>query len=117
VRFLIDECCARALAEALTGAGHDVAVAQADHQGVADRDLASLAIEDDRILVSEDYDFGELAVREGMAIPGVILVSIAAPRAAEKAARLVWLVETDGDRLSDHLTILYADDVRRRRLR
>lgn len=117
MKFLIDECCARALSEALAAAGHDVEVAQVNFQGAPDRDLASLAIADDRIVVSEDYDFGELAVREGMPIPSVILVSIAAPHASEKVARLMWLIESNGDRLADHLTILYADNVRRRRLR
>jgi predicted nuclease of predicted toxin-antitoxin system len=117
VRFLIDECCGRAVADVLRDAGHDIKIAQSLFESASDEDLAAFAISEDRIVVSEDFDFGELAVRRGIAIPGVILVSFSAPRIVEKAIRLAWLVETEADGLLDHITILYADDVRRRRLR
>ena len=117
MRFLVDECCSRSIIDALSAAGHDVLVAQAMFHSASDRTLAAFAIAEGRVVVSEDFDFGELAVREGLAIPGVILVSIAAPRASEKVTRLAWLIESDPDILSDHLTILYAESVRRRRLR
>ena len=98
-------------------AGHDIVVAQLVAAGAEDRDLAALAIAENRIVVSEDYDFGDLAVRDGVAIPGVVLVAIGTPVVAERAARLAAAIADLGDRLIDHVTVVETMRVRRRRLR
>ncbi|WP_405041319.1 DUF5615 family PIN-like protein [Phenylobacterium sp.] len=117
MRFLVDESCSRAIADALAGAGHDLLVTSATMPGASDRELADLAVDQDRIVVSENFDFGELAVRDRVPIPGVILLQVASPRMAERVARLLAALDNLGDGTRDYLTIVEQSRIRRRRLR
>ena len=92
-------------------------VAQTANCGAPDTVLAQIAIIEARVIVSEDYDFGELAVRDALPIPGVILLSVLAPRKSERAARLIAVIDELGDALTGHLTIILPERIRRRRLR
>jgi predicted nuclease of predicted toxin-antitoxin system len=74
VRLLLDECCDPRLAAALRAAGHDVHhVLEAD-RGADDEAVLTLSRAQDRILVTNDKDFGELAVGHGDPVPGLILL-------------------------------------------
>ena len=63
MRFLADECCAASLVEALRQDGHDVAYVGETFAGLSDDEVLSHALENRRILLTEDKDFGDLAVR------------------------------------------------------
>lgn len=117
MRLLLAENCPRGVADALAASGHDLFVVVARAPGATDRELATLAAGEDRLIITEDFDFGDLAVRDQVAIPGVILVAMAGRTADEKAQRLLATLETAGDGLRDHLTVLEAGRTRRRRLR
>jgi predicted nuclease of predicted toxin-antitoxin system len=72
---------------ALRERGHDVAWVRADAPGSSDRDVLARAQAEDRIVITFDKDFGELAFRRGLpASSGVILFRIV-PRSPEVVAR------------------------------
>ena len=60
MRFLIDRCAGRRLAEWLRDQGHDVVEARELGADPGDRALLERAAADGRILVTIDTDFGEL---------------------------------------------------------
>jgi predicted nuclease of predicted toxin-antitoxin system len=60
VKFLVDRCAGRRLADWLGGQGHDVAAAWDDGPDPGDRELLRVAAEAGRILVTIDSDFGTL---------------------------------------------------------
>ncbi len=60
MRFLVDRCAGRHLAEALRNTGHDVVEARTLGPDPGDRALLDLAESLDRVLVTIDTDFGEL---------------------------------------------------------
>jgi len=70
MRFLVDECCHRAFVVALREVGHDVRYTAETDRRATDAELTALAIAEDRLLITADYDFGELAVRRREPIPG-----------------------------------------------
>jgi predicted nuclease of predicted toxin-antitoxin system len=73
MRFVVDEGCDIAVAQALRSAGHDVvAVAEIAPRAADDRVL-KFALDDRRILITEDKDFGELVFAQGQKNNGVIL--------------------------------------------
>lgn len=117
MRFLADECCPAGIVAALRRAGHDVVHALESHTGMADRALAAIAWREDRIILTEDYDFGELAVRGGLPLPGLIILFMNELAASERARRVLHIVETSGADLLGKLTIIAADNTRRRALR
>lgn len=75
MRFLVDECCPRAFVDALRLSGHDVLYAAEMARSASDEELAAMAAGEDRLVVTQDYDFGELAVRRKLAVSGVVLIA------------------------------------------
>ena len=61
MKFLLDVCVSsRSLQGFLTERGHDVLSAVAVDPRAGDERLLALALQDERVLVTEDKDFGEL---------------------------------------------------------
>lgn len=61
MKFLLDVCVSsRSLQNFLAGRGHDVLSAIAVDPHASDETLMALALQDGRVLVTEDKDFGEL---------------------------------------------------------
>ena len=73
MRFLLDVCAAsRSMAQTLTDLGHDVLSALEVAPRASDQELLALALAEQRILVTEDKDFGELLcsnINAGCRIP------------------------------------------------
>lgn len=73
-RFLIDESCDFAVVRALRAAGHDVAAVVESARGAPDEDVIDLAVRQERILITEDTDFGQLVYAHAHPSGGVILI-------------------------------------------
>jgi predicted nuclease of predicted toxin-antitoxin system len=117
LRFVVDECCHRLIASALREAGHGVAyVAESDRQAT-DETIAPLAIEEDRIVDTADYDFGELAIRHRFPMPGVLLLAPTSQPIDRRVERLALLVAELGEQLRGALTIVEDERLRSRPLR
>lgn len=77
MRILADENFSGDTVEALRARGHDVAWVPEDAPSTGDEAILARAQEEDRVLVTFDKDFGELAVRRGLAAgSGVVLFRI-----------------------------------------
>lgn len=83
----------------LRQAGHDVVWIRTASPGITDEAVLARAIAEDRVLLTFDKDFGELAIRRGLpATCGIILfrtTATAGPEAAQKvsaalASRTDW---------------------------
>ncbi len=74
MRFLANENFPAEAVEALRGRGHDVAWVRIDSPGVRDAEVLARAQREDRIVLTFDKDFGELAFRSRLpASSGMIL--------------------------------------------
>jgi len=60
VRFLADESCDFAVVRALRAEGHDVAAVVETARGALDVEVIRRAQEEQRVLLTEDKDFGQL---------------------------------------------------------
>lgn len=77
MRFLANENVPGPVVRRLRELGHDVVWAKENLRGETDRALLSLAQADQRVTVTCDTDFGELAFRSGLpAACGVVLLRI-----------------------------------------
>jgi len=72
MRFLVDRCAGRHLAEWLEEKGHDVLDARSLGPDPGDLALLQIANEQERILVTIDTDFGTLVFREKVPHHGLI---------------------------------------------
>lgn len=72
MRFMIDRCAGHALSEWLRSQGHDVAESRDRGPDPGDRVLLEWAVNESRILVTIDTDFGELVFAEGAPHSGLV---------------------------------------------
>lgn len=75
MKFLVDECLTRDVAERLTAAGHEaVHVGDLDLLGATDLEVMASAVDSGRVVISADTDVGELLAKGGRTLPSVILL-------------------------------------------
>lgn len=106
MRFLADESCDFAVVRALRAAGHDVAaVAEFAHRA-DDSAVINLAVHEDRIVLTEDKDFGHLVYASAQETAGVILIRFPALVRKSLPAAAVLLVKTQKERLRRSFVVL-----------
>ncbi len=83
-----DECCDVPLIESLRSGGHDVVYAKEQMKGEEDDVVLEGAFRENRVLMTEDKDFGELVYRLKKPANGVILMRIPVETRQSKCPRL-----------------------------
>lgn len=76
MRFLIDECTGRRVANWLIEQGHDVLVVSDISKGANDNNVLELAYQEKRVLVTMDSDFGRLIFRDDNPHHGIIFLRL-----------------------------------------
>lgn len=95
MRFLADENVSRLVIERLRADGLEVASISETRSGMPDRNVLETADIEGRILITEDRDFGELVVRQRMAVSGVILLELDKLSNQAEAERVSHIVNAD----------------------
>lgn len=72
MKFLIDRCAGKRLADWLRLQGHDVVEARERGADPGDRIILTWAVTEQRVLITMDKDFGELIFVSGKAHSGVV---------------------------------------------
>ena len=103
MRFLVDRCAGRRLAESLRSGGHDVLEARTLGPDPGDRALLERAESLDRVLVTIDTDFGELIYLHDVAHAG--LVRLPDVPAERRIALMEEVVERYGDALDERAMV------------
>lgn len=116
MRFLIDECCPRDLGAALAAPGHDVEHALDGERGLADAEHVRRAGLPGRLVVTADYDYGDLIIRDGAAAAGLVIIGPQPGSMVAASAGLAGRIHELGPALVGHLTLLEPERTRRRRL-
>jgi predicted nuclease of predicted toxin-antitoxin system len=117
VRLVADECCDALLVADLRTDGHDVVYIKEIAAGADDHTVLQLAAAQQRLLLTEDKDFGELVVRLGLPAYGIILLRMDPSDSAAKLARLREVVQTDSHRLAGFFVVVDEGKARFRPLR
>jgi predicted nuclease of predicted toxin-antitoxin system len=99
MRFLADESCDVVLGKSLVQAGHDVLEVREARPGADDEYVVGLAISENRILLTEDKDFGWLIYAHGHKAIGVIFLRYPILERYRIAQDLVELVEQQNENL------------------
>ena len=117
MKFLLDESAELRLSSLLQREGHDVkAVAHDYPHGLPDDDMLALARDEQRILITNDRDFGELVFRHRLAHSGVIFFRMRDQATTTKLARMQTLLQDYADQL-DQFVAVTDRQVRVRRTR
>ena len=110
--FLADESCDFAVVRALRAAGFDVYAVSEVMQRSDDRKLVELARRENRILLTEDKDFGWLVFASAMESAGVVLIRYPGNARQALADAIRRVVEEHGDQLGNSFVVLQPGIVR-----
>lgn len=116
MRLLCNENVPRLLIKALAAAGHDVRGVGLERPGIDDHSVLAWAQAENRVCLTFDKDFGELAANDpDKALAGVILLRIPASPHAEWANRVAGIVSSRSD-WEGQFSVVEPGRIRMRRL-
>jgi predicted nuclease of predicted toxin-antitoxin system len=106
VRFLLDESADLPLQGHLRATGHDATAIAHEYPGaLIDEDVLDIAVREDRILITNDRDFGELVFRRRLPHRGVILFRLGDEAIAVKIAWLDHVLTVFETRLREFIVV------------
>ena len=112
LRFLADESCDFAVVRALRTDGFDVYAVNEVMRRSDDRELIELARRENRLLLTEDKDFGWLVFASAMESAGVVLIRYPGNARQALADAIRRVVEEHGDQLGNSFVVLQPGIVR-----
>jgi predicted nuclease of predicted toxin-antitoxin system len=114
MRFLADENVSRLVVERLRTSGFDVEYVHS--RGAPDEDVLAGAVREDRVLLTEDRDFGELVLRQRMNVRGIALLELDRLSNTAEADRVLSVISANEERLSGNLVVIEPGRIRVRPL-
>jgi predicted nuclease of predicted toxin-antitoxin system len=117
MRLLADENVHADLVAWLRAQQHDVLYAAEILQQSEDTDLLQLAQTQQRVIITDDKDFGELVFHRHLATSGVILLRLSSPEAEARTRRLQEAWEKIAANLPGSFVVLTENRIRIRKSR
>jgi hypothetical protein len=117
MRFLANENLPSGAVGALAAAGHDVVWIRAAAPGTVDSDVLAWAEREERVLVTFDKDFGELAARAVLPPTcGVVLLRVPMPKPGDAGQKIADMI-MERDDWAGHFSVIEPGRIRMRPLR
>lgn len=112
LKFLADESCDFAVVRALRAKSYDViAVAELTSRSV-DSDLIEQARRENRILITEDKDFGQLVFASHADSAGIILIRFPGNARQTLASAVLHFVEEQGNQILNTFVVIQPSQIR-----
>ncbi len=115
LRFLADESCDFIVVRTLRAEGYDVFAICEELPAAFDEDVLKLAVEEKRIILTEDKDFGEWIFAHREEMHGVLLIRFPANVRSKLGKAVLSLVREHGFDLLENFTVLEPGRARIRR--
>lgn len=115
MKLIVDVGVGFAAENTLRGSGHDVLSVRDVDARMPDAEILELAVAQERLLITMDKDFGDLAVRRGSAHAGVLLLRLEEATGDEKAQIVDRLLNEYADRVAGHFAVFQNGRLRIRR--
>jgi predicted nuclease of predicted toxin-antitoxin system len=108
LKFMVDVGVGKKVERWLREAGYDVAAVREIDPRAGDREILKLAVEDSRIVLTMDKDFGELVYRLGKAHTGVLVLRMEDADGDEKTNIVKDILLQHADKLEGNFCV-YKD--------
>ncbi len=112
LKFLADVNIEKPLVDELRSLGYDTRWVAEDNPGLEDVGILSIAQKEDRVLLTNDKDFGEIVFRQRATPSGIILFRIKGQSSYAKIILLKKLLMLYGDKIARHFTVVTKNKFR-----
>lgn len=112
MKFVVDESTGQSVVDELRRLGHDVTSVQEIFPGLDDPPILDIAVNEDRIVITNDKDFGELVYRSGLPHAGVVLFRLQDESAANRVRMMREALRSCGDKLEDNFVVVSERKIR-----
>ena len=112
MKFIVDECVGPSVARWLRLQGYDVFSVYDQARGVDDNFVLSKVIEQNRILVTSDKDFGDIVFRDKWKHKGIILFRLLDEKPKNKILKLEQLLKEYSKELVGNFVVVTENTVR-----
>jgi len=112
MKFLVDENVGQSVVNYLTRKGYDVLVAQKDLISREDYLLLDFAFRENRIIITNDKDFGFLIYRQKLPSHGIILFRFIQESPSYKIAALEAILSRKPDQIFGHFIVASEGKIR-----
>lgn len=112
MRFLVDECSGPFVAKYLEDLGHDVYSVYEKARGIDDETVLQIAQNENRILITNDKDFGDKIYRDGKLHSGIILLRLLDQGIQAKVSAIKNLLEYHSNDLERSFVVVTEKQIR-----
>ena len=112
IKFLADVNVEKAVVEYLLGKRYDTKWIPDYNCEMPDEDLLHLANIENRIIITNDKDFGELIYLQKKISTGIILFRVKGQKAEEKVSLIKYLLENFGEKILNHYIVITEEKIR-----
>lgn len=116
MKFLIDECISYSIIAWLRNNGYDVKLMKVISPGLSDDVILEIAHSENRILLTCDKDFGEIAYARKKIHSGIILLRLNSFSATKNIQVLKEILENHKNEISGSFIVATASNIRIGRL-
>ena len=117
IKFLVDESCDFVVVRSLRSAGYDVITVAESFPSASDQKVLKASVENQRVLITEDKDFGEWIFAHKKEMTGVLFIRFPGNARAKLGEAVVLLTEKHGMDLVGNFTVLEPGRARVRQYR
>jgi predicted nuclease of predicted toxin-antitoxin system len=112
LRFLVDESVSGDIIQYLRSSDHDVVAIVEEARGANDEFVLMRAVDEDRILITVDKDFGELVFHSGQSHVGVLLLRLKDETAQNQVRVLASVLNQYADKLPGQFAVVQDERIR-----
>jgi predicted nuclease of predicted toxin-antitoxin system len=115
LKFLVDECTGIGVSKKLKEMKFDCISVIECMKGALDEEIAQRAVEDDRVIITNDKDFGRLA--EFYKLPGLILLRLKDESVENKVKMVSFLIASYDESILGNVMVVSETKIRVRRIK
>ncbi|MEA1964042.1 MAG: DUF5615 family PIN-like protein [Candidatus Aerophobetes bacterium] len=112
MKFLADESVEKAVVDWLRDQKFDVAHIIEKVPSISDEEVIKLANSENRILITNDKDFGELIFHQGKIAPGILLIRATNEQSSNKVELVGKVLKMVKNKLEGHFVVVSEVGIR-----
>lgn len=116
IKFIVDESVDFPVVNYLRSKGFDAASIVEDYPSLDDIEILKIAFKENRILITNDKDFGTLIFKEKLKSRGVILLRLWDQTSKAKIRFLEMVIKDYSDRLLENFIVVTENKIRIRKI-